>query len=175
MDYETYRRIVFPAKNRPCLDCGQRKQGLMTFDHIPSRGKKNFTIGSLSRWRYLKISEEELRNEIALCEVVCRPCHDIRESWRIAFDGFEVMATLASVEPEKQAEDLILEIFQRKRWIIDSLTQTFRVMSLLVAYHQGKEEKKRRRVLEDWAIGFARGCAYLRMKEKNEGLCSNSE
>lgn len=72
-------------RTHPCTDCSDRKgepvfypPWQVDFDHRP--GFKKLTIGHLRR----KVSEEELRREIAECDVVCACCHREREHTRRA-------------------------------------------------------------------------------------------
>jgi hypothetical protein len=68
-------RIVHEAKNRPCADCGNRyPHYVMDFDHL---GDKKFTIAGK------QTSLDQLREEIAKCEVVCANCHRERTWQRV--------------------------------------------------------------------------------------------
>lgn len=59
-------------KNVPCHDCGKRYPPVvMDFDHVPERGPKLNSIGSIR-------SKEKALAEIAKCDVVCPTCHRIR-------------------------------------------------------------------------------------------------
>jgi ribosomal protein L34E len=63
----------------PCADCGKQYPSyVMEFDHI---GPKRLTLGYSRHLR--KLSEEELRIEIAMCDVVCRNCHAERTHQRL--------------------------------------------------------------------------------------------
>lgn len=62
-------------KDADCADCGVRYDHfVMQFDHVPERGKKNFTIGAVCSWMPI----EKLKEEILKCDVVCANCHAIR-------------------------------------------------------------------------------------------------
>lgn len=66
------RAFVDEAKNKPCMDCGQKYPAfVMDFDH---RKEKLFNIGeNVPRKRLV-----ELQQEIAKCDVVCSNCHRLR-------------------------------------------------------------------------------------------------
>ena len=68
------RMIIDQAKSCPCVDCKTQFSLLaMQFDHV--RGKKKFNIAAaLARCS----SIENLKKEIAKCEVVCANCHLVR-------------------------------------------------------------------------------------------------
>ena len=72
------RRIIAVVKDTPCADCSEKyTTQLMTFDHLPEFEKKaniNVFVSNKSR--------RGLFLEMAKCDVVCRPCHDIREEKR---------------------------------------------------------------------------------------------
>ena len=62
--------LIEQAKNRPCLDCGERfSLWQMDFDHI--KGGKIGRVGYLA----MSASTEMLLAEIEKCEVVCAVCH----------------------------------------------------------------------------------------------------
>jgi len=72
------RRIVAVVKDTPCSDCAKRlKTQQMTFDHLPEF-KKRGDINDFIRAK----SRRGLLREMAKCDVVCRPCHNIREMRR---------------------------------------------------------------------------------------------
>lgn len=65
--------------NHPCCDCSDREGRpvfhpyyMTEFDHIP--GSKVFGLH-----RARGYSEEEIRNELSKCEVLCANCHRQRE------------------------------------------------------------------------------------------------
>lgn len=70
------REFLQQVKAQPCVDCRQTwPYYVMDFDHV--RGKKSFTIGaSFSK------PLEELKREVAKCDVVCANCHRIRTHGR---------------------------------------------------------------------------------------------
>lgn len=74
---------MLAAKDRPCPDCGGKfPPEAMDFDHVIDG--KRFTIGQGGLAR----PEQELRDEVARCEVVCAPCHRLRtERRRTAREG----------------------------------------------------------------------------------------
>lgn len=57
---------------RGCTDCGTR-EGRLEFDHVPERGAKKRSIANMVQWSWSAILEE-----VAKCDVVCRPCHAVR-------------------------------------------------------------------------------------------------
>ena len=68
--------VINRLKNMPCVDC-ETKYPLcvMQFDHLPEKGKKLFCI---SNQALNGGNLEELKAELAKCEVVCANCHCIR-------------------------------------------------------------------------------------------------
>ena len=71
----TLKKLYIKVKDEtPCTDCGVIKPGEMSYDH--ARGVKKFNI---QRREFRNRSFEEIREEIAKCDIVCRPCHDARE------------------------------------------------------------------------------------------------
>jgi len=70
-------RIEFirESKNKPCTDCHiSYPYYVMDFDHLPQY-EKSFEIGrSFVSGR----SMEQIKKEIAKCELVCANCHRIR-------------------------------------------------------------------------------------------------
>jgi hypothetical protein len=81
---ERNRQLIREAKDVPCMDgtmCGGKRfpPHIMQFDHVPGRGKKDFSIGSEGR----SFSEQKVKDEIAKCDVVCSNCHDDRTYKRL--------------------------------------------------------------------------------------------
>ena len=65
------QNIILAAKNKPCMDCGQQfPPCAMDFDH---QEIKLFHVSGGH-----KRSFDDLRAEIAKCDVVCANCHRIR-------------------------------------------------------------------------------------------------
>ena len=65
------KAFITQAKNRPCMDCRHRfEPHIMDFDHV--RGRKLFTLGTLIA---LDKTLEQVKREIAKCDVVCSNCH----------------------------------------------------------------------------------------------------
>lgn len=63
-------------ENVPCLDCGYSfPVESMDFDHVPERGPKAFGLGGFS---VLNHSLDEIKAEVAKCDVVCANCHRVR-------------------------------------------------------------------------------------------------
>lgn len=72
------RHIIRIAKDRPCADCGIKyPPHVMQFDHLDGV-QKRFVISDIGAR-----SIENLRAEIAKCEVVCANCHAER-TWQRA-------------------------------------------------------------------------------------------
>jgi hypothetical protein len=61
-----------------CDDCKINEPGMtLTFDHVPERGPKLFSVsGSTNR------SWKQILEELRKCDVVCWPCHQNREAKR---------------------------------------------------------------------------------------------
>lgn len=74
---EERRALVVEAKSRPCMDCGQSyPYYVMDLDHRPGSGKVlNLAAMASGRSRY---SLDDIRAEIAKCDVVCANCHRVR-------------------------------------------------------------------------------------------------
>lgn len=71
------REFVKAAKDAPCADCGQRFPYVcMDFDHLDPGTK----VMEVSRMTNLPI--EQVKAEIAKCELVCANCHRIRTATR---------------------------------------------------------------------------------------------
>lgn len=74
-------RLVWETKgSTPCVDCGvQLPPEVMELDHV--RGDKSFGLTYTAlRWKTV----DEVRREIAKCEVRCPNCHRMRhyrEHW----------------------------------------------------------------------------------------------
>jgi hypothetical protein len=70
------RAIIEQAKARPCSDCGRSYPGfVMDLDHV--RGEKSFSLSKAVQ-RAFSVTLDEIRAEIAKCDVVCANCHRIR-------------------------------------------------------------------------------------------------
>lgn len=65
------RTLIQRAKEKPCVDCGELYPFyVMDFDHI--KGVKKFNLSNATtRYRSIKIVQEEIDK----CEVVCSNCH----------------------------------------------------------------------------------------------------
>lgn len=64
-------------KNAPCADCNENIPGKMTFDH---------QLGELKRFdlaRSPKYPIKVVLAEIKKCQIVCNPCHKVREDARL--------------------------------------------------------------------------------------------
>lgn len=71
---ERVNALIARAKDRPCVDCGQQLPSYcMEFDHV--RGEKLFGISKAAR-RSKTI--EQIKQEIAKCDVRCVICHRTR-------------------------------------------------------------------------------------------------
>ena len=65
------RAVILAAKDQPCLDCGARlPPEQMHFHHT---GLKRMKIAALSKY-----SAATVRQELALCVVLCHRCHTLR-------------------------------------------------------------------------------------------------
>lgn len=75
------RSLTDAAKAQPCMDCGIRYPApVMEFDHRPGVEKVRHISGMVSaRSRY---SLNDIREEIAKCDVVCANCHRMRTAIR---------------------------------------------------------------------------------------------
>lgn len=75
------RALADEAKYQPCMDCGvQYPAPVMEFDHRPGVEKVRHISGMVSaRSRY---SLDDIREEIAKCDVVCANCHRMRTAIR---------------------------------------------------------------------------------------------
>src|SRR5438445_117020 len=66
------RELIISLKQKPCLDCSiEYPHYVMQFDH--SRGEKLF---NLAQGHYH--GEQQIRDEVAKCDIVCANCHAIR-------------------------------------------------------------------------------------------------
>lgn len=85
----TTRKAEHFARNwkasHPCVDCSEKAGQpvfwppyVMEFDHV---GTKRLTIGYSRQIR--RLTEADLRIEIAMCDVVCRNCHAERTHQRL--------------------------------------------------------------------------------------------
>lgn len=73
------RELVKAMKDKPCVDCGGTFPPVcMDFDHLAPK-TKTFSIARWAHWT--KWSEDDLKAEVAKCELVCANCHRIR-TWR---------------------------------------------------------------------------------------------
>lgn len=71
-------KIIEEAKSVPCTDCeGVFPPENLEFDHLRD---KLFNIGSCRSMRQITVGK--LLAEIEKCEVVCSPCHTLRERSR---------------------------------------------------------------------------------------------
>ena len=61
-----------------CVDCGQKDQRVLEFDHIKERGPKLFNIGEVAG----NLTVKAIIEEIAKCEVRCANCHRIKTAER---------------------------------------------------------------------------------------------
>ena len=78
------RRIFFCALvwwyklGKVCDDCGYEDPRALEFDHV--RGEKCFSI--MKGVKRLKITSQQLLDELEKCEITCRNCHQIRTTKR---------------------------------------------------------------------------------------------
>jgi len=87
---------VASVKDIPCTDCGHRFPSYaMDFDHV--RGEKSFNISMAVKTKTL----EEIKEEIAKCDVVCATCHRMRTQDRIKERKKEILNDRAIQEAAK--------------------------------------------------------------------------
>lgn len=71
--------IIEWKESGPCIDCKFYYRFFqIEADHVPERGKKLHVLGSRQA---RKLSEVELRTELAKCDRTCRNCHSYRTYW----------------------------------------------------------------------------------------------
>lgn len=68
-----YEIIINNLKLNFCVDCNESDIRVLEFDHV--RGDKKFEIAIAAHNVY---SEDNLKEEIAKCEIRCRNCHKLR-------------------------------------------------------------------------------------------------
>lgn len=74
---EEVRAWIREQKSVPCMDCGVRyPYYVMDFDHV--EGEKEFGVSAAAN----SYGANQIREEIAKCEVVCSNCHRIRTHTR---------------------------------------------------------------------------------------------
>lgn len=69
---EEQKRQLIQERKTACFDCGLEEQVCLEFDHVVD---KTFNISEAPT---RAISVEQLKSELAKCEVVCSNCHHIR-------------------------------------------------------------------------------------------------
>lgn len=75
--HDQRREILREAKSRPCADCGGVfPYYVMDLDHRPGVDKV-LNVAKMAA-RYGLYSLDDLRAEIAKCDVVCANCHRVR-------------------------------------------------------------------------------------------------
>jgi predicted nucleic-acid-binding Zn-ribbon protein len=65
-----------------CSDCGTHEWEVLEFDHLP-QFEKLFDIGAAVHQTGI-YTDQQISDEVAKCEVVCRPCHVKRTGQRKA-------------------------------------------------------------------------------------------
>lgn len=72
-NYKTkIRKLIREAKNKPCVDCGERyPYYVMEFDHVRGTKLGNITFSVCN-------TANRLKAEIAKCDLVCANCHKVR-------------------------------------------------------------------------------------------------
>jgi 5-methylcytosine-specific restriction endonuclease McrA len=74
------RKIIWEKKQCPCQDCGKTfHPWVMEFDHRHG-SKKVAAVGSMVA---RGCTDEQLKNEIEKCDVVCANCHRMRTFHRL--------------------------------------------------------------------------------------------
>lgn len=70
--YHRIRKEIIDLLGGKCVECGTTEN--LEFDHI-DRETKNFNIGRLTN-----VSREKLLKELPLCQLLCKPHHDIKSA-----------------------------------------------------------------------------------------------
>lgn len=65
-------KIMEEAKESGCMDCAVNDPRVLEFHHRPGEVKR-YTIGRMYRH-----TEQDLREEMAKCDILCANCHIIR-------------------------------------------------------------------------------------------------
>ena len=111
--YEHRSRLIDDYKlERGCVDCGWRLHPrALEFDHLPGSVKVANIASMISRTQY---SIEQIRAEMAKCEVVCANCHRIRtytrECGNTGWD-LRLSSRVTRTEPTEDCpEQLTLEV-----------------------------------------------------------------
>ncbi len=81
ISYRAGRDLIRDARNKPCTDCRFFFPDHMSFDHLPGQVKQ-FDLGH-SRHRTLN----QIKRELAKCELCCCLCHYKRECARGSLSG----------------------------------------------------------------------------------------
>lgn len=90
---EEIRDVLRSLKEAVCEDCKKKyPYWVMQFDHLPSKGKKNFNV---SKFAMKGHSLRKVLEEVKKCDVVCANCHADRTHKRRIGDGTGVRDTLA--------------------------------------------------------------------------------
>jgi len=63
--------IYRQAKDTSCANCGENFVDALTFHHLPEHEK----LFNVSKFRNAGVTEEELREEIEKCIILCANCH----------------------------------------------------------------------------------------------------
>jgi hypothetical protein len=127
----------------------------MTFDHLPQY-KRSFDIGWVSRVGAKSgVTIEQLRAEIAKCEVVCWGCHKKREKQRNREHEEQIKK---AAEDKKMAEALtqVFAIFQR-------VTIKFLRRRRII---QHPTEDQCQKNLKDFALSVALGCLWTKKAQE---------
>jgi transcriptional antiterminator len=73
-------------QNNPCTDCGENyPYWIMEFDHLDDK------LFNVSSFRQKTESLEEVKKEIAKCELVCSNCHKNRTHFRLVSSNSSTM------------------------------------------------------------------------------------
>lgn len=111
---ETHKRSVerylSRQRKKPCYDCQKFISGLMSLDHLP-QFPKSFDFKDAQFYPFKAVMKE-----VAKTQTVCRPCHDLREEYRlqeirrkeppeqVAFSKFFTLVRLFSGAYEKKLD-----------------------------------------------------------------------
>ncbi len=74
--YANKRQNYLEMLGGECVECSSKEN--LEFDHV-DRSNKNFAIGKL-----MSYSKEIILNELKLCQILCKNCHDLKSLYEKA-------------------------------------------------------------------------------------------